>query len=374
MSSLWSFMKNQIQVKINPKKACHYPVLIESQLIEKPTHWIPRKYKNIVIITDNKVRKIYADPLLNALKQCNTLLISFPAGEKYKNIKTKLYIEDQMLSNHYGKDSLIIALGGGVVGDIARFVAATYMRGIPYIQVPTTLLAMVDSSIGGKTGIDTPHGKNMIGALWQPKAVIADLHCLKTLSKKQIINGLVESIKMFLTNDLKSFKFVRANLENILLADKSLLKDIVQKSIKVKSGIIKNDEHDNHQRMVLNFGHTIGHALEKITNYMIMHGYAVGLGILVEAKISECWGILSHNSFRIIESVFADLGITANDLKKFNITSILQATKHDKKIKSNQVRYVLLQDIGKIYKQKSQIIHSIPDSFVKQTFNSMIGA
>ncbi len=202
-----SLITKPIMMNIPASKAFTYPILVASDLLAHPEKWLPTDWqkKRLVIITDDNVNKIYGKHLSTILEQAKPLLLSFMPGEKSKNSQIKLNLEQRMIQAHCDRDTLILALGGGVVGDIAGFIAATYMRGISYIQIPTTLLAMVDSSVGGKTGINVPQGKNLIGAFWQPTCVIADMNCLSTLPQVHLINGLIEAIKMFATSDAKLF-------------------------------------------------------------------------------------------------------------------------------------------------------------------------
>ncbi len=364
-------MTNQIPVKIPARKNFSYPIFMQSGLLKKSSLWLPRNVNTIIIITDNTVKKFHARSLMRDLKNKKNrkvLLISFPAGEKSKNDQTKQYIEKQMLRYHCRRDTLILALGGGVVGDLAGYVAATYMRGIDYLQLPTTLLAMVDSSIGGKTGINTPQGKNLIGAFWQPKAVVVDVNCLKTLSKKQLINGLIEALKIFLTNHANSFSYLQNNLEKILVRDEKILKNIIYRAVKIKANIVSQDEKENNQRMILNFGHTIGHALEKISNYNLLHGFAVAYGILLEAKIAQLLGFLANKNYMLIKSVLLKLGISGAGLKKFAVKKLIQATKLDKKVRTGKVRYVILSGIGQVHKNYNIVAHPVSDKLVKKAY------
>lgn len=365
---------NHIKVKIpaNPTKT--YPILINSGFLKNINVWFPRNYSRFVIITDNTVKKYYASAFAQQLKKIGhkILLLSFPAGEKSKNIKTHSVLIDQLIRNQFGRDSIILAIGGGVVGDMAGFVAATFMRGIPYIQIPTTLLAMVDSSVGGKTGIDTAHGKNLIGAFWQPHSVIADLDCLSTLPKKHLINGLIEAVKIFLIHNAKSFFYTKKNICHILKGDSESLLQLIFQAVKIKSVVVQKDEKELHLRQILNFGHTIGHALEQLSSYKILHGYAVAYGILVEAKISELLGYLDRDNFLLIQTLFNDLGIKIKELKKWDINKIIEQTKNDKKSRAGKVNYVLLSKIGKVYKKNSIYVHPVSDSLVKKAYLKLI--
>ena len=347
-----------------------YPLWIASGVLENIALWVPKNVSTVVIITDTTVKRLYAPKLVQTLKEAgyNTLLLSFPAGEKSKNIRTKCKLEEKMLENGCDRDSLILALGGGVVGDLAGFIAATYLRGIDYIQLPTTFLAMVDSSVGGKTGIDTPQGKNLIGAFWQPKAVVSDIQCLKTLPQQHLINGLIEAIKMFLTSDANSFDYFQHHLNPILRGDDDCLNQIVQRAVNIKATVVKNDEREDNQRAILNFGHTIGHALEQLTDYKLLHGYAVALGILVEAKIAELMDVLEPQRYLLIKTLLNHLDIQSNQLSNFDVDEVIQRTQFDKKKRAGVVHYVLLQELGNVHTLNQQFTHPVSDDIVKNAF------
>jgi 3-dehydroquinate synthase len=364
-------MKN-LSLKLPVAVAREYPILIGIEMIEALKNFISRE-QQLVIITDHHVKKICGDALREKLLQqgFQILLLSFPAGEKSKNNKTKERLELEMLQHRCGRNTLIVALGGGVVGDIAGFVAATYLRGIPYIQLPTTLLAMVDSSVGGKTGINTIHGKNLLGAFWQPRAVIADANCLKTLPPRQFINGLIEAVKIFLTSDREQFYFLQQHLDQLLKADFSVLEEVVAAAVQLKIKVVEQDETEAGERMILNFGHTIGHALERVSNYKIMHGYAVALGILAELKISELLGICSAKEVAIVTDFFRRLKITPTLIAKMDPSYILEATRHDKKRATGSVRYILLRHIGEIERGKQAIVHAVDDAIVLEALRQL---
>lgn len=367
-------MIHEISVTIPNEPAVSYPIIIGADLYDFTT-WLPKKkFNQIVIITDRAVKKRYGCDLQKHLNQAgrNSLLLSFPAGEKSKNYQTKQAIEHAMQLHRCDRDTLIIALGGGVVGDLAGFIAATYLRGVPYIQIPTTLLAMVDSSVGGKTGINTIHGKNLIGAVYQPLCVVADVMLLKTLSRKNMINGLIEAIKIFLTYDAASFCYTESYLHHIIKGDDSLLKEIVSRAVRIKAAVVSRDEKDRGERSVLNFGHTIGHALEKLSNYTLLHGYAVAYGILVEATISHILGLLDSNQLLIIKNLIAELGIHGKNLQKYELTKLIQATKTDKKIRFGNVHYTLLREIGSTHFSNGNYVHPVADKIIKQAFKNII--
>lgn len=365
-----------LQVKIPPLPARSYDCWVGEGLLQAPAtiQRISELSRDIVIITDQHVKKLYATQFSRALRQhgCRVLLLSFPAGEKSKNHRTKQRLEEQMLTHHLNRQTLCVALGGGVVGDIAGFIAATYQRGIAYIQVPTTLLAMVDSSVGGKTAIDTPQGKNLIGCFWQPQAVFADTACLKTLSSRQFICGLIEAFKMFFTNDVRSFRYAHKNLPRLLQRDTEVLQQVIYRAIKIKATVVRADEKEQNYRQVLNFGHTIGHALEHLSHYRLLHGVAVGLGMLVEAKIAELLGRLAKDQYAMIVAVLAELGITARGLRPFAVQKIIDATKIDKKVREGAVYYVLLEELGRVYREKNRYAQPVTDKVVRQALLNLI--
>lgn len=367
-------MNHHLCINIAAKPAANYPILIGANLLDLPLLLPLKSFNKIVIITDNVVKKWYGIPLDKQLKKTghDSLLLSFPSGETFKNNTTKQTIEKAMLLKHCDRDTLIVALGGGVVGDLAGFIAATFLRGVPYVQLPTTLLAMVDSSIGGKTGINTEEGKNLIGAIHQPLGVIADLTVLKTLSRTATINGLIEAIKMFLTHDALSFHYTALHLQSILNGEQELLKNVITRAVKIKAGVVERDEKETGERRLLNFGHTIGHALETISNYKLLHGYAVAYGILVEATLSHLLGFLDGPQLSSIKQLMSELGIHGKDLKQFDVTKMLQATKHDKKIRLNKVHYTLLQHIGRAHIFEGNYTLPVSDKKVKQAFAQTI--
>jgi len=367
----------KITVRIPENKSLSYPILMGSNLIKNIATYATKNsnHSSIVIITDKTVKKTYGNSILNSLKLIGikSFLFAFPAGEQSKNAETKQLLEEKMLQAGCDRNTLLIALGGGVVGDLVGFIAATYMRGISYIQIPTTLLAMVDSSVGGKTAINTPYGKNLIGVFWQPKAVIADVTFLKTLPNKHVVNGLVESIKMFLTSDLTSFKYLKKHLDKLMDTNEIILKNVIHRSIHIKSNIVNQDEKEiSGQRLVLNFGHTIGHALERLTHYKMLHGFAVAYGLLVEAKISELIGILDHTSYLAIKSILNQLHFFGSALKQFDIHQLIKATQLDKKAKSKQVHYIILKSLGEVYVYNDQFSHPVSDQIVKKAFLEII--
>lgn len=367
-------MKQKLKIKIPAKSVLSYSIWFGSNLLKQPKKWLSSKAVHYIVITDHTVKKYYGVTLLQYLRQqgFQATLFSFPAGEKYKNAKTKMQLENQMLARKYDRSAMILAIGGGVVGDLAGFIAATYMRGIAYINIPTTLLSMVDSSIGGKTAIDTKFGKNLIGAFWQPKNVVIDFDCLMTLPQRQFVNGLIEAIKIFLTCDQKYFTFIEKNITKILKRDKKLIRTVIHRAIKLKANVVQQDETELHLRALLNFGHTVGHALEQASHYKLLHGYAVAYGILLEAKITELMGNLSTENYQRIVNLFKKLNIHAKDLKKFSVTKLIQLMQGDKKSKAKKIHCILLKKIGAIYQPNKKIIHPITSKMIKRAWLALL--
>ncbi|MCC2624424.1 MAG: aroB [Burkholderiales bacterium] len=345
-------LKPQISVELPAKNAYNYPIYIGQNLLDEYTDWLSPLIpgKKIVIITDEVVCKLHARNFAAILEKSgyDVLLLSFAPGEESKSYDKFVYLLDEMLKHKCDRHSLCIAFGGGVVGDITGFVAACFMRGIKYIQIPTTALSMIDSSVGGKTAINSEHGKNLIGAFYQPVAVIMDTNLIDSLPKDQLINGLIEAIKIFLTSDSEYFNYTLTNLGDIVSKDYTKLTKVIQRAVELKADVVAKDEKEENLRMILNCGHTIGHAIEKLSEYKMAHGYAVALGILVEAKISFLSGLLNHEQYVLIEQILTKLDITAKHLKHFKASDIVAATLIDKKNKAGNIYMILLASIGKV--------------------------
>jgi 3-dehydroquinate synthase len=314
-----------------------------------------------VIITDDEVRKLYGEVLQKHLQEqgAKVELLSFPAGEKSKNQETKTMLEHAMLELGCKRDTLIIALGGGVVGDLAGFVAATFMRGIPHVQIPTTLLAMVDSSIGGKTAINTPFGKNLIGAFWPAEKIIIKEEFLKSLPEHKVLDGLVEAVKIFITHSPNGLKFVDENLSKILAKDLPTLHELIERSTALKERVVSRDKREHSKRATLNFGHTVGHAIELLEDYKIMHGHAVALGVLLEAKASQVDGHLSADEYEKVEKAITQLGFKSEELEKYEESELFEAMKSDKKNQDGVISYVVLERIGEIFEDKDKFAHEL---------------
>ncbi|MCK5140131.1 MAG: 3-dehydroquinate synthase [Nanoarchaeota archaeon] len=340
----------KVRVNLIKKTDNSYDIIIGKDLFSAIADGLLKLNLNkIGIITDSNVKGLYGNNLLSLLKSMglDAAMISFNAGEESKKRAVKERIEDALVSYSFGRDSLIIALGGGVVGDIAGFVASTFMRGIPYLQIPTTLLAMVDSSIGGKTGVDTPHGKNLIGTFYQPKRVFIDIGVLKSLPKEEMLNGIAEMIKHGVIADEKFFVFMEDYMDKVLSLDEQILIKAIEWCCIIKKKVVEADEREESgERKALNFGHTIGHAVEKASNYKIKHGNAVALGMLAETKISEEIGMINSFESKKIINLVKKAGFDEK-LGDIEIGKIIENTGYDKKNIGGRVKYVLPRKVGK---------------------------
>jgi len=323
-----------------------------------------------VIVTDSNVRKLYGEKLKRLIDGIaeKTLLIDFPAGEMQKTREIKTEIEDRMLEAGFGRDSALIALGGGVVGDIAGYVAATYTRGIPYIQVPTTLVACVDSSIGGKTAVDTPHGKNLIGSFYQPEAVIIDIKTLTTLGPEEIREGLAEIIKYGIIADYELFELIEQKSEDIFNYNIELLSLIVEKCCRIKGDVVENDEKESNLRKILNFGHTIGHAIENHSNYTLTHGNSISIGMVLEGRIAVNLGIWSAEDLERVRLVFIAAGLPVEIPFDIDPEKLISSMKIDKKSRAGVIEMSLPEAIGKIYSIDGKYSLKIDDETIREVF------
>ena len=302
-----------------------------------------------VIFSQNEIISLYGNNLRESLKSAGfqVELVVLPDGEKAKSLSALEGIFSQLMEMGCDRSSTFLALGGGVVGDAAGFIAATFMRGVDYIQIPTTLLAMVDSSIGGKTGVNLPAGKNLVGVIWQPKAVVIDPKLLESLPEREISSAMGEVIKYGAILDRDIFDLISSNLEDLLnLANHELLTEVIGRCAKLKADVVAEDEREGGKRRILNFGHTIGHALE--TNFgfdTLRHGEAVAYGMLAAGKLSIEDGRMKNEDFELLEEIIGKLPLPV--LPKFDPNDILQIMQRDKKVRDGKIHFVLLEELGK---------------------------
>ena len=338
-----------IKVTTKQPSRIKYNIIVQKDLAKEISKHlkkldIGRKY---AIITDSVVDKLFARTLKAKLTKAKikSEILTFPKGEKSKTLKTVEQLHEKMVAKKFDRLDAVIALGGGVVGDIAGFVASTYMRGIPYIQIPTTLMAMVDSAIGGKNGVDLPKGgKNLVGTITQPQAVLIDPNYIKKLPQTQIRSGLAEIIKYGVILDPKLFKFIERNLEKILKNDPETLEYLIIRSVKSKAFIVSHDEKEKGLRVVLNYGHTYGHALEKLSNYRLLHGYAISIGMVLANKMAVKLGFLKKKHADRIKKLLKDAGLPITTIKKPTLKDCLS----DKKKSGDYIKFILPKKIGKV--------------------------
>lgn len=339
-----------IKFNLDKKSSSSYEIRIGYKIIDRMALIIAKNYKagRYVMITDNSVGSIYAKQMMESLKDVglNINLIEFPAGESSKNINTVLDIVGKLLELGADRSTMLIALGGGVVGDMVGFIASIYMRGIPYIQIPTTLIGQVDSSIGGKTAIDLPYGKNLLGTFYQPCAVFADLIFMETLPQKEFNNGLAEIIKYGIIDDEKMFRLLEENMDAVKSRDSDLLLKLVENCCRVKKSIVEIDEKEQGLRRLLNFGHTLGHAIEAVSKYTISHGEGVALGMIAAARISEKMHYLDPAQLKRIVEIIFRAGLPGKIPHDFSAAGIISRLAMDKKKKDDIIHFVLLKKIG----------------------------
>jgi len=302
------------------------------------------------VITDDQVGPRYAARVIGSFAGADARVLTVPAGEAHKTRETWARLTDTMLADGFGRDSTIVALGGGVIGDLAGFVAATFMRGVPYVQVPTTLLAMVDASVGGKTAVDTPAGKNLVGAFHQPAAVLADPETLATLPVAHLRAGLAEVIKHGVIADESYFARVVENLPRILDRRRErwldTLTPLIARSIEIKADVVNRDEREAGLRKTLNFGHTLGHAIEFCCSYEILHGEAVAAGMVLETDLAERADVAEHGTLERVRHAVTAAGLPARRPTALRPRQLLAATRTDKKARRGEVEYALPTRIG----------------------------
>jgi len=344
-----------------------YPIHIGSQLIDRADLYKKHlKGSFTAVVTNQTVAPLYADRVVKTLESLGqkVRLVVLPDGEVYKTWETLQKIFDALLESGADRKSTLIALGGGVIGDMTGFAAASYMRGIRFIQVPTTLLSQVDSSVGGKTGINHPLGKNMIGAFYQPQAVIADLDTLKTLPPKELAAGLAEVVKHGAIADADFFSWIEKNIEPLNACEPKAMEHAVQRSCEIKSQIVALDEKEGSVRATLNFGHTFGHAIEAGMGYgEWLHGEAVGCGMVLAADLSVRTGRLTKDDYQRIKSLVTALKLPSVP-PKFGVSRYIDLMSVDKKAEGGEVRYILLDGIGR------STIKTVDEPLVVQTLEA----
>lgn len=304
----------------------------------------------VVVISDDRVAPLHGDRLVEKLRAAGleAELLPFPAGERHKRRDTKAAIEDRLLELGAGRDTIVIALGGGVTGDVAGFVAATWHRGVPIVQAPTSLLAMADSALGGKTAVDLPDGKNLVGAFHQPAAIYADLETLSTLPEPEYVAGFAEMVKTAVIGDAALFRRLEASVAALRARDTTVLEDVLGVCLAFKARIVRRDERESGVRAILNHGHTVAHAIETASDYRLRHGEALAVGLVVEAGLAARHLDFPERHVRRVRLVLEALGLGTRWPEGVSREAVAEAARRDKKGRRGETRYALPLRIGKM--------------------------
>jgi len=340
----------QIRVRLEKNTDDSYDIFVGQDIIDRLGAVIKAQEPadQCVVITDSNVNRLYGKMVEERLRQgaLPIEIIEIPAGESSKSMGVVLEVATQLLELKASRQCLLIALGGGVVGDLAGFVASIYKRSVPYVQIATTLMAQVDSSVGGKTGIDLQQGKNLLGTFYQPRAVFIDLSFLKTLTDRDFKNGLAEIIKYAIIRDEEMFGLLEAERERVVERQPRLMEDLVVRSCRTKAHIVEQDEKEGGLRRILNFGHTLGHALEAASDYRLSHGEAVAIGTVGASQISQKLDFLDEESYGRIVHLVKQYGLPAEIPRGFNTDELLDFMARDKKVVGTKIYFVLIKKIG----------------------------
>ena len=363
----------KLEVKIPASESQSYPIEIGSGFLDALRPRIEADFasSNKFIVTDeNLVAAGHLQTLLGA-GEAASYVIS-PAGEVSKNISTVVSIIEAMERASLGRDTVIVALGGGTVGDIAGFAAAVFKRGVGVIQIPTTPVSQADSSVGGKTGVDSSVSKNAFGAFWQPAAVYIDVDTLKTLPEREYRAGLVESVKHALIADAEYFTFFEKNMDAVLAREPAVLEKVALSNCRIKALVVEADPREKNQRRMLNYGHTIGHAVESASGYELLHGEAVAVGIVAAGMLEERLGLADSARNERIRGIFERLGVSVTAPESLTKSALVDIIKRDKKAVNKWPRFVLLEDIGKVHCEDGQWAVKVERELVEKVLDDLL--
>lgn len=328
-----------------------YDIVIGSKLVKKIGLRIKEfRPSKVAIISNKTIFPLFRDSILMSLREhhIDPEILLIPDGEEYKDLLWTYHLHGELLKAKFDRSSLLIALGGGVIGDITGFIASTYMRGIKFIQVPTTLLSQVDSSVGGKTGVNHPLGKNMIGTFYQPSLVMIDIDTMKTLPNKEFLSGMAEVIKYGIIADRAFFDYLKNNKDDILSFGDSIIK-VIKRSCEIKADVVSKDEQESGLRAILNFGHTIGHAIETVTGYKkYLHGEAIAIGMCAASELAVKSDIFSEKETSEIRQLIQSYNLPSVIPDNLNASEILNAMEVDKKVTAGKIKFILPESIGKV--------------------------
>ena len=342
--------KQRIAVSLPERPSRGYEVLVGSGMFASLANTLSRfcPAHRYAVVTDDRVAELYAIRLSRMLHAAGYRadVFAFERGEERKTRETWALVSDAMLEAGIGRDAAVIAFGGGVPGDLGGFVAATYMRGLPLVQVPTTLLSMIDASVGGKTGVDAPAGKNLVGAFHQPHCVLIDPDLLQTLPEEHLRSGLAEAVKHGAIADPEYLAWIEASAAELLAGDPEALTRLIVRSVEIKAEVVAGDEKEQGPRKLLNFGHTLGHAVEALSGYTLLHGEAVAIGMVEEARVGERAGVTAAGTAARLRAVLQRLGLPTSLPFEMNAEEVIALTRTDKKAREGRVEYALIEGIG----------------------------
>lgn len=369
-------MSDSLTIRYDGKPS--YDIVLENSydlLCEKVISSRKKPYGRVCIVTDSNVSPLYLREVYNIFSSSykNVITFELQAGEASKNLKNVQILYRTLIENHFDRSDLLVALGGGVIGDLTGFAASTYMRGISFIQMPTTLLSCVDSSIGGKTGVDFDEFKNMVGAFYMPRLVYMNLSTLKSLPKEQFSSGMAEVIKHGLIADRDYYTFLKENYKGIFSLEPSLIEKTVKRSCEIKGSVVEEDPKEQGIRAYLNFGHTIGHAIEKLSDFKLFHGYGVSIGAVAASYISLKRGYISDDEFSDIKNVFSSYNLPIavpkelSDCLLITPEKVLSATKSDKKMENGNIKFIVLKEIG-----RAEIDRTVSDDELKNAISYVL--
>jgi len=339
-----------LKVNLDKKSLSSYEIRIGKGILDRVMLLIAKNHKaaRYAIVTDSNVNRLYGRTMIDGMEKAGlkAFVIEIPAGESSKNITVVMDVAGKLLAEGADRETMLIALGGGVVGDLTGFIASVYMRSVPYIQVPTTLIGQLDSAIGGKTAVDLPQGKNLLGTFYQPRAVFADVSFLDSLPDREFNNGLAEMIKYGIIEDESLFRRLDEDMDAIKSRDPGMLLKMIETCCRIKKSIVEIDEREQGLRRILNFGHTLGHALEAASHYSLSHGEGVALGMIAAARLSVIMNYLPRAESDRVKSVITKAGLPTTIDASLSTNEVIRRFRADKKKKDDVIHFVLIKKIG----------------------------
>ena len=369
---IWFYVMLEQEIKIPASPGGGYPIRIGTEILDSLWPQIEAdfgKYSKFVVTDENLVSAGHLQKLLGQ-QEVPTFVIS-PAGETSKNIDTAVSIIEAMEKAYLGRDTLVVALGGGTVGDIAGFAAAVFKRGVPVLQIPTTTVAQADSSVGGKTGVDSSISKNAFGAFWHPAAVYIDVATLATLEDRQFRAGLVESVKHAIIADSEYFDFLESNLDAVLERKPDVLEKVAHWNCKIKGGVVETDPGEKNLRRILNYGHTIGHAVEAASGFGLLHGEAVAIGIITAGLIEIEMKLAEPGRLERIQQILEKLDVPVTLPKDLADKDLIDLIKRDKKAINKWPKFVLISKIGEVYSHEGQYAVDVAPEVVEKVLDKL---